>query len=114
MYQIYIDRFCNGDPDNDVTDDEYIYIGCPVQQVKDWNAGPEAMDVGRFYGGDLQGVWDKLDYLQYLGIEVIYFNPLFVSPSITSMTARIMSILHPHLGVIIREWWTGCSPGSCI
>ena len=39
------------------------------------------MDVRDFYGGDLQGVLDKMDYLEQLGVEVIYFNPLFVSPS---------------------------------
>ena len=103
MYQIYIDRFCNGDPDNDVTDDEYIYIGCPVQQVKDWNAEPETMDVGRFYGGDLQGVWDKLDYLQYLGVEVIYFNPLFVSPSNHKYDSQDYEHIDPHYGVIVRD-----------
>lgn len=112
MYQIYIDRFCNGDPDNDVTDDEYIYIGCPVQQVKDWNAGPEAMDVGRFYGGDLQGVWDKLDYLQYLGIEVIYFNPLFVSPSNHKYDSQDYEHIDPHLGVIIRDGGQAVSQGA--
>lgn len=103
MYQIYVDRFCNGDPDNDVTDDEYIYIGCPVKQVKDWNAIPEAMDVGRFYGGDLQGVWDKLDYLQYLGVEVIYFNPLFVSPSNHKYDSQDYEHIDPHFGVIEKD-----------
>ena len=81
MYQIFTDRFCNGDPSNDVLDREYSYIHEPVRKVDDWNHYPEAMDVRNFYGGDLQGVWDKLDYLQDLGVEVIYFNPLFVSPS---------------------------------
>ncbi len=38
-------------------------------------------DIARFYGGDLQGVREKLDYLQDLGVEVVYLNPLFVSPS---------------------------------
>ena len=80
MYQIFVDRFCNGDPTNDVEDNEYIYIGAPSRKVKDWNQAPEAMDIRNFYGGDLQGVLDKLDYLQDLGVEVIYFNPLFVSP----------------------------------
>ena len=74
MYQIFVDRFCNGDRDNDVLDCEYIYIGRPVHQVKDWDRNPSTMDVGCFYGGDLQGVWNKLDYLQSLGIEVIYFK----------------------------------------
>ena len=81
MYQIFVDRFYNGDPTNDVEDNEYIYIGAPSRKVKDWNQAPEAMDIRNFYGGDLQGVLDKLDYLQDLGVEVIYFNPLFVSPS---------------------------------
>ena len=39
------------------------------------------MGVREFYGGDLQGVLDKLDYLQDLGVEVLYLNPIFVSPS---------------------------------
>ena len=81
MYQIYVDRFCNGDPTNDVLTDEYCYINEPVSHVDDWNRYPAQMDVRHFYGGDLQGVLDKMDYLQDLGVEVIYFNPLFVSPS---------------------------------
>ena len=81
MYQIYVDRFCNGDPSNDVLTDEYNYIGEHVTKVDDWNKYPAMMGVREFYGGDLQGVIDKMDYLQDLGIDVIYFNPLFVSPS---------------------------------
>ena len=57
-----------------------FYIGEPVCKVKDWNEFPEAMDIRRFHGGDLQGVLDKLDYLEELGVEVIYFNPLFCFP----------------------------------
>lgn len=60
---------------------EYCYIDEHVQRVEDWYRWPQAMDVRDFYGGDLQGVWDKLDYLQGLGVDVIYFNPIFVSPS---------------------------------
>ena len=63
MYQIYTDRFCNGDPSNDVEDREYIYIGEGVRRVRDWKRLPEPMDVRDFYGGDIQGIWDKLDYL---------------------------------------------------
>ena len=36
MYQIFVDRFYNGDPQNDVEDREYIYIGAPCEHVKDW------------------------------------------------------------------------------
>ena len=81
MYQIFVDRFCNGDASNDVVTGEYCYIDEHVQRVEDWYRWPQAMDVRDFYGGDLQGVWDKLDYLQGLGVDVIYFNPIFVSPS---------------------------------
>ena len=71
MYQIYVDRFCNGDPSNDVLTDEYRYIGENTVQVKEWGKYPAAMGVREFYGGDLQGVLDKMDYLQDLGIDVI-------------------------------------------
>ena len=81
MYQIFVDRFCNGDPSNDVLTGEYSYIGEQVNKVDDWNRFPEQMDVRNFYGGDLQGVIDKMDYLQDLGVQVIYLNPVFVSPS---------------------------------
>ncbi len=103
MYQIYVDRFCNGDPSNDVEDGEYIYIGAPVRRVKDWNKPLEPFDVGCFYGGDLQGVWDKLDYLQRLHIEVIYFNPIFVSPSNHKYDCQDYEHIDPHYGVIVRD-----------
>ena len=60
MYQIYVDRFCNGDTSNDVMTGEYSYIGEHVERVEDWNKCPEIMDVRSFYGGDLQGILDKL------------------------------------------------------
>lgn len=103
MYQIFVDRFYNGDPSNDVTEAEYLYIGRPVHQVSVWSQNPSAMDVGCFYGGDLQGVWDKLDYLQYLGIEVIYFNPIFVSPSNHKYDSQDYEHIDPHYGVIVED-----------
>ena len=103
MYQIFTDRFCNGDPSNDVLEREYSYIHEPVRKVDDWNHYPEAMDVRNFYGGDLQGVWDKLDYLQDLGVEVIYFNPLFVSPSNHKYDIQDYDYIDPHFGVIRED-----------
>ena len=103
MYQIFVDRFCNGDPSNDVEDGEYVYIGEPVCKVKDWNEFPAAMDIRRFHGGDLQGVMDKLDYLEELGVEVIYFNPLFVSPSNHKYDIQDYDYIDPHYGVIIED-----------
>ena len=103
MYQIFVDRFYNGDPDNDVEDREYIYIGSPSTKIKDWNQPPAEMDIHNFYGGDLQGVMDKLDYLQDLGVEVIYFNPLFVSPSNHKYDIQDYDYIDPHYGKIVAD-----------
>ncbi len=103
MYQIYVDRFCNGDPENDVLDNEYQYIGDKSRHVEDWYQYPAAMDVRNFYGGDLQGVLDKMDYLEDLGIEVIYFNPLFVSPSNHKYDIQDYDHIDPHYGKIVRD-----------
>ena len=103
MYQIFIDRFCNGDPDNDVEDREYYYIGDYSRKVTDWNRYPATMDVREFYGGDLKGVWDKLDYLQDLGVEVLYFNPIFVSPSNHKYDIQDYDYIDPHYGVIVED-----------
>lgn len=103
MYQIYVDRFCNGDPTNDVLTNEYNYIGDKVTRVEDWNKYPATMGVREFYGGDLQGVLDKLDYLEDLGIEVIYFNPLFVSPSNHKYDIQDYDYIDPHFGCIVSD-----------
>ncbi|MBR1854869.1 MAG: alpha-glycosidase [Lachnospiraceae bacterium] len=103
MYQIYVDRFCNGDPTNDVLSGEYCYIGEPVHRVEEWSQYPAAMDVREFYGGDLQGVLDKMDYLQDLGVEVIYFNPLFVSPSNHKYDIQDYDYIDPHFGRIVYD-----------
>lgn len=103
MYQIFVDRFYNGDETNDVETGEYIYIGEPVSQVTDWNKYPAYMGVREFYGGDLKGVLDKLDYLQELGVEVIYFNPLFVSPSNHKYDVQDYDYIDPHFGEIVKD-----------
>jgi len=103
MYQIYVDRFCNGDPFNDVLTDEYTYIGEHVHHVEDWYRYPAVMDVREFYGGDLQGVLDKMDYLQGLGVEAIYFNPLFVSPSNHKYDIQDYDYIDPHFGKIVKD-----------
>lgn len=103
MYQIFVDRFYNGDESNDVEDGEYIYIGEPCRRVNDWNKCPAYMGVREFYGGDLQGVLEKLDYLQDLGVEVIYFNPLFVSPSNHKYDIQDYDYIDPHYGKIVKD-----------
>lgn len=103
MYQIFVDRFCRGDGSNDVLDDEYIYLGVPCTRTTDWYEYPSNFDVGYFYGGDLQGVMDKLDYLKSLGVEAIYFNPIFVSPSNHKYDAQDYEHIDPHYAKIVND-----------
>ncbi len=79
VYQIFPDRFARSDAGN-------VYKGGNTYQhpplYLDWDAAPEHPPQGRdFYGGDLQGVMDKLDYLKKLGVTCIYFTPIFASPT---------------------------------
>lgn len=103
MYQIYVDRFCNGDTSNDVETGEYNYIGDKTVKVTNWNKYPATMGVREFYGGDLQGVLNKMDYLQDLGVDVIYFNPLFVSPSNHKYDIQDYDHIDPHFGKIVDD-----------
>ena len=112
FYQIFVDRFYNGDPSNDVEDNEYCYIGEGTRKVKDWFKYPDNMDVRSFYGGDLQGVMDKLDYLQGLGVDVIYLNPIFVSPSNHKYDIQDYDYVDPHFGKIVKDGGE-CLPEGC-
>ena len=103
MYQILVDRFYNGDPSNDVTDNEYYYIKTYSRQVANWRKYPENFGVAEFYGGDLKGVLDKLDYLEDLGVEAIYLNPIFVSPSNHKYDIQDYDYVDPHYGVIAED-----------
>ena len=99
-YQIFPERFCNGDENNDPEAMD-LAGGWPYVIPEDWQVHPWTSDwyktqpweannefdfygdTGlRRYGGDLQGVIDKLDYLKDLGITAIYLNPIFESPSL--------------------------------
>lgn len=104
MYQIFVDRFCNSVGTNCILNHEYRYNDdCYVTRVTNWYQYPSAVGYCEFFGGDLQGVRSKLDYLQELGIEVIYFNPLFVSPSNHKYDTQDYYHIDPHFAVIRRE-----------
>lgn len=112
MYQIYVDRFCNGDVSNDVETGEYFYLGDVSVQVTDWDKIPASMGVREFYGGDLKGVWDKLDYLKELGVEVLYLNPVFVSPSNHKYDCQDYEYIDPHYGKIVKDSGACLAPGD--
>lgn len=103
-YQIFTDRFSNGDLSNDVRDGEYLYVdNQPVHKAKAWGEDVLKLDVGHFYGGDLQGVINKLDHIQALGVNVIWFNPIFVSPSNHKYDTQDYDHIDPHYGKIVED-----------
>ena len=102
MYQIFVDRFYNGDKTNDVKDREYIYLG-QLARARKWDEDLLNNDFSHFFGGDLQGVIDKMAYLKDLGIDAIYFNPLFVSPSSHKYDIQDYDYIDPHYGVIVND-----------
>ena len=84
FYQIFPERFCNGDPANDVRDGEYQVNGYDTIHMN-WNDTPLQYEQGHcmdFFGGDLQGVKEKIPYLKELGITAVYLNPIFAAPSV--------------------------------
>lgn len=105
-YQILVERFRNGDQTNDptphdiegVTDELPPRGWRPTPWTQDWyRQEPWAAATGkdfygtvqfRRYGGDLQGVIDRLDYLQELGVTALYLNPVNDAPSLHKYDAR--------------------------
>lgn len=104
FYQIMVDRFYNGDPDNDVKDNEYTYLGMNSYTKKNWEEVPSAYANPEFYGGDLAGIMQKMEYLKELGIEAIYMNPIFVSPSNHKYDIQDYDHVDPHLGKIVIDF----------
>jgi glycosidase len=66
FYQIFPERFYNGNTSND------------PENIQPWGAEPDRTS---FFGGDLEGIIKKLDYLVDLGINALYLTPIFLSPS---------------------------------
>ena len=83
IYQIFVDRFFNGEDEGKVLNPKkntFIYGNWDdsPMYIKDVNGNIERWD---FYGGNLLGVKKKLEYIKSLGVSIIYFNPIFDSPS---------------------------------
>lgn len=101
FYQIFPDRFCNGDPSLDVQTGDYDYRNRPVIH-KAWGEPVSAQGEGtaacEFYGGDLAGIDQKLHYLQSLGVSALYLNPIFASPSNHKYDTQDYYRVDPHFG----------------
>lgn len=116
FYQIFPERFANGDRSNDPTRQSLEEAGsfAPTSwRISDWTAdwyaradweeelGPDFYNNGVFqrrYGGDLQGVINRLGYLDSLGINAIYFNPVFYARSLHKYDASSYHHIDPYFG----------------
>ncbi len=83
-YQIFPERFCNGDKAND-----------PIA-IRPWGFHPVSNE--EFYGGDLQGIIDRLDYIESIGINGIYLTPIFEAETSHKYDTTNYMKIDPHFG----------------
>lgn len=88
-YQIFPERFRNGDATNDPVVGKDTYLGGAIEFHTNWNDKPYVPGDGTsdstynndFFGGDIQGIIDELDYLSDLGVNTLYITPIFEAGS---------------------------------
>lgn len=100
FYQIFPERFCNGNPDNDVVSGEYSQDGHPTIRMQ-WEDKPLEYLEGYcmdFFGGDLEGIRQKIPYLKELGVTAVYLNPIFVAPTAHKYDCIDYFHVDPHFG----------------
>jgi len=114
-YQIFPERFRNGNAANDPTRStlETPILPDSTWRVSPWTGdwyardtwerrlGTDFYDHGVFqrrYGGDLQGVIDKLPYLDSLGVSALYFNPVFYARSLHKYDGASFHHIDPQFG----------------
>ena len=99
FYQIFPDRFANGDPGNDPKPHEYEYRGYGPQTFP-WDTLPPDDHPFPlvFYGGDLPGIIQHLDYVEQLGVTGLYLNPIFTAPSNHKYDVTDYEHVDPHFG----------------
>ncbi|MEI8332697.1 MAG: glycoside hydrolase family 13 protein [Chloroflexota bacterium] len=103
VYQVFPDRYANGDPANDPSPAQprYGYPDDPGAriQVRRWGVLPEQPPKGRdYYGGDLEGIRLRIPYLRDLGVTVLYLNPIFAAASNHRYDTRDYRSIDPSLG----------------
>jgi alpha-glucosidase len=100
FYQIFPDRFSNGDVTNDVPEGLWARDGIGTQR-RAWGAPLLLWKEARsrdFYGGDLHGIAEKLDYLRDLGITALYLTPIFVAETNHRYDIKDFDNVDPYLG----------------
>ena len=83
FYQIFPERFANGDTKND------------PPNVEPWGGTPKTKN---YFGGDLRGIMDHLDYISALGVNCLYLNPIFWSNSNHKYHTKDYLKIDPHFG----------------
>jgi cyclomaltodextrinase len=116
-YQIFPERFRDGDPSNNPTAKDMVGAD-PAEPPKEWQIHPWGSDwykllpyevangepelwkhmLRRRYGGDLQGIINKLDYIKELGFNAIYLNPVFDAPSLHKYDGASFHHIDPNFG----------------
>lgn len=110
FYQIFPDRFYDGDPSNNVRSGEYDCHG-QATIARAWGERPRPHSesgASEFFGGDLQGIRQKLDYLQDLGVTALYLTPIFTALTNHKYDVVDYKQVDPHFGgdtalVALRE-----------
>ena len=100
FYQIFPERFCDGDPSLDVKDGEYALDGHPTIH-RAWSDAPLPYQQGYcmdFFGGDLDGIRLKIPYLKKLGVTALYINPIFCAPTAHKFDCIDYFHIDPHFG----------------
>ncbi|MCA1032042.1 amylopullulanase [Bacillus timonensis] len=112
VYQIFPDRFFNGNAEND-DNKEYARGYQPIEKPSSWSALPDNPRIKEkkpeqytgdgewsndFFGGDIAGVHQKLDYLQSLGVNTIYLNPIAYAASNHKYDATDFKAIDPMFG----------------
>ncbi|MFC0226767.1 maltodextrin glucosidase [Serratia aquatilis] len=100
FYQIFPDRFACSGGAHGIKSGSYHHhaAGCDVVR-RDWQHPLEDKDAAStFYGGDLDGISEKLPYLQQLGVTALYLNPIFTSPSVHKYDTEDYYHVDPHFG----------------
>jgi len=116
-YQIMVERFRNGDTSNDPTPEDMDVPDMNIITPKGWHitswtqdwyklddwekqSGKSFNDILQYrrYGGDIQGIIDKLSYLKELGVNAIFLNPINDAPSLHKYDARNYHHVDIHFG----------------